>query len=117
MLTPTGRGKWKISNNIKPWGDGQWKLYDIERDLSERYVLSKEHPEILSELVSIYENKYVPKNNVILGNRNYHESDWWDGPLRFEEGYNEGDEYPPGLYKKQWMPPKEMMTDPKEIEE
>lgn len=111
------KGKWKISNNIKPWGDGTWKLYNLEKDLSERNDLAKQHPEILNELVSIYENEYVVKNNVILGSRNYHESDWWDGPLRFEEGNDEGSEYPPGLYKKQWVPPQEMMAEPKQVEE
>ncbi|MEZ8435317.1 arylsulfatase [Vibrio splendidus] len=111
------RGEWKISNNIKPWGNEQWQLYNIEKDLSERYDLADKHPEILNELVSIYENEYVPKNNVILGSRNFHESDWWDGPLRFEEGNDEGSEYPPGLYKKGWTPPQDMMAEPKQVEE
>lgn len=111
------RGNWKISNNIKPWGDGTWKLYNLEKDLSERYDVSKENPKIFKELVDLYENEYVVKNNVILGDRTYHESDWWDGPLRFETGNDEGDEYPPGLYKKGWTPPAEMMAEPKQVEE
>lgn len=111
------KGNWKISNNIKPWGDGTWKLYNLEKDLSERYDVSKENPKIFKELVDLYENEYVVKNNVILGDRTYHESDWWDGPLRFETGNDEGDEYPPGLYKKGWTPPAEMMAEPKQVEE
>jgi arylsulfatase len=111
------KGNWKISNNIKPWGDGTWKLYNLEKDLSERYDVSKENPKIFKELVDLYENEYVVKNNVILGDRTYHESDWWVGPLRFETGNDEGDEYPPGLYKKGWTPPAEMMAEPKQVEE
>ncbi len=48
-------GDWKVRSNIFPAGDGQWKLFNIKDDIRETTDLSKEHPEILSKMVTAYE--------------------------------------------------------------
>ena len=52
----------------------------------------------------------MKNNNVILPNRALSESLWWNMPLRFPVY----DNYPPGLYRKQYIPPESMLAEPKE---
>jgi arylsulfatase A-like enzyme len=57
-------GDWKARNNIFPLGDGQWKLFNIKKDIKEATDLSKEHPEILEKMVSEYD-KYAQNVGII----------------------------------------------------
>ncbi|MBY6210164.1 arylsulfatase [Microbulbifer agarilyticus] len=104
------KGDWKILNNWPPYGTGNWQLYDLKSDWAERHDLAAVHPEILKELISLYENQYMPNNNIILPNRAISESLWWNKPLRFPQF----DNYPPGLYRQQYHPPPEMLAEPNE---
>jgi len=104
------KGNWKILNNWRPYGTGEWQLYNLENDWAERHDLAKERPEILKELVALYENEYLPDNNVILPNRALSESLWNTMPVRFPQY----DNYPPGMYRKQYIPPADMVAEPKE---
>jgi arylsulfatase A-like enzyme len=104
------RGNWKILNNWKPYGTREWQLYNLKTDWAERHDLATERPDVLKELVAIYEGEYMKNNNVILPNRALSESLWWNMPLRFPVY----DNYPPGLYRKQYIPPESMLAEPKE---
>jgi arylsulfatase len=104
------KGKWKILNNWKPYGTGDWQLYNLENDWAERHDLAKAHPEVLAELVALYESEYMPNNNIILPNRALSESLYWNMPLRFPQY----DNYPPGMYRKQYNPPASMLAEPKD---
>lgn len=59
------KGDWKIVNMSAPYGTDQWELYNTKTDIRESQNLSKEHPEILQDLVSEW-GKYSTENGVIL---------------------------------------------------
>lgn len=48
------RGPWKIVRNLKPWGDGLWRLFNLEDDPGETTDLSASHPDILAALQADY---------------------------------------------------------------
>jgi len=48
------KGRWKITRNQKPHGDGQWRLYDIEADPGETTDLSQQEPDVFAELLEEY---------------------------------------------------------------
>ena len=48
------KGRWKITRNQKPHGDGQWRLYDIERDPGETNDLREQEPEVYADLLAEY---------------------------------------------------------------
>ena len=49
------KGRWKITRNQKPWGDGKWRLYDIEQDPGETRDLSTEKPDEFADLLQAYQ--------------------------------------------------------------
>ena len=58
-------GDWKVINVKKPFGDGQWKLYNIVKDPTESRDLAKQYPDRLNKMIALYgqyEKKvgYVP---------------------------------------------------------
>lgn len=57
------KGKWKILRLPKPFGTGEWQLYDIEKDPAETTDLTKQFPEIKTELMSEW-NDYARQNEV-----------------------------------------------------
>ncbi|MDV7145627.1 sulfatase-like hydrolase/transferase [Tropicimonas sp. TH_r6] len=64
-------GKWmrqgamKAVSVVPPYGDGAWRLFDIEADPGETTDLSVEQPEILRDLVQAWDD-YAEKVGVIL---------------------------------------------------
>lgn len=48
------KGRWKITRNQKPHGDGKWRLYDIEGDPGETADLSKVKPEVFADMLREY---------------------------------------------------------------
>ena len=58
------RGDWKILRLPKPFGTGDWELFNLRHDLAEAHDLSAENPEKLSELVSAWE-EYSNKVGII----------------------------------------------------
>lgn len=48
------RGPWKIVRNLQPWGDGNWRLFNLENDPGETQDLAAEHPEIFEQLQADY---------------------------------------------------------------
>lgn len=57
-------GDWKARYNIFPLGDGQWKLFNLKKDIREAIDLSKEYPDILERMVSAYD-KYAQNVGII----------------------------------------------------
>jgi len=49
------RGPWKITRNMPPVGDGQWRLYDLLADPAEVNDLSKAQPEVFASMLAGYE--------------------------------------------------------------
>ena len=49
------RDIWKITLTLPPYGDGEWKLYDISTDAGETTDLSAEHPSIKAALIAEYD--------------------------------------------------------------
>lgn len=48
------RGPWKIVRNLQPWGDGNWRLFNLENDPGETLDLSADHPEVFEQLQADY---------------------------------------------------------------
>ncbi|MCM2319232.1 MAG: arylsulfatase [Pseudomonas sp.] len=59
------QGDWKLVHMPKPWGTGEWQLFDLRSDLAERHDLSARHPEKVAELQQLW-TEYARDNNVIL---------------------------------------------------
>lgn len=58
------KGDWKIVYSNKPWGTGEWELYNLANDRAETHDLAAKHPEKLKELVAEWP-RYVAGNGVI----------------------------------------------------
>jgi arylsulfatase len=102
------QGDWKLVWQYKPYGAEQWELFNLNSDPGERHNLAAEQPEKLKELVALWDD-YVRANNVILPNRVL-----WEGQAKqLPDRYPVVDGYPPLLYQKQYVPPANMMADPK----
>jgi arylsulfatase len=102
------QGDWKIRWLYKPLGKGDWELYNLASDPSERKDLAAERPDKLKALLALWDS-YVKANNVIIPSRSMFETLEDKLPQRVPDDAG----YPPLLYKKQFIPPKDMMADPK----
>jgi arylsulfatase A-like enzyme len=102
------QGDWKIRWEYKPFGKGDWELFNLAADPAERKDLAAERPDKVRALVALWDS-YVRANNVVLPSRSPFETLEDQLPMRVpvESGY------PPLIYKRQFVPPKEMMADPK----
>ncbi|MEM9275283.1 MAG: arylsulfatase [Cyanobacteria bacterium P01_F01_bin.143] len=61
-------GNWKILRQNPEWGDGTWKLYNLEIDPTERNDLSRIYPTLLQNMINEYE-AYAQEVQVIPDNR------------------------------------------------
>ena len=59
------RGDWKLTFTTKPYGPGEWRLFDLATDPAELNDRSARHPEIRRQLVELWD-RYAADNNVIL---------------------------------------------------
>jgi arylsulfatase len=102
------QGDWKIRWEYKSIGKGDWELFNLANDPSERKDLAKEKPEKLNALLKLWDN-YVKENNVIIPNRSIFETleDALPPRVPVEAGY------PPANYQQQFVPPQDMMAEPK----
>ena len=102
------QGDWKIRWEFKPFGKGDWELYNVASDPGERKDLAAANPEKLKALLALWDS-YVKANNVIVPSRSIFEALEDELPQRVpvEAGY------PPLLYERQFVPPKDMMAEPK----
>jgi arylsulfatase len=102
------QGDWKLRWQWKPFGKGDWELFDLKSDPAEREDLAAQRPDKVKELVAIWDG-YALANNVILPSRAVFESMEDALPPRFPDDPG----YPPLVNKKQFVPPKELIAEPK----
>lgn len=102
------QGDWKIRWEYKSFGKGQWELFNLATDPGERKDLAAEHPDKLKAMTELWD-QYVKANNVVLPSRSMFETLEDQLPPRVPVD----DGYPPLIYKKQFVPPKDMMAEPK----
>ncbi|ULQ55798.1 arylsulfatase [Flavihumibacter rivuli] len=57
------RGNWKLMRLPKPFGSGQWELYDLSKDPGETTDLSIQFPTVKQELIEAW-GKYAKENEV-----------------------------------------------------
>jgi arylsulfatase len=102
------QGEWKLRWQIKPYGKSAWELFNVAKDPAERNDLAAQNPDKVKAMVALWDS-YAKANNVIVPNRTMFETLEDQLPTRVpvEAGY------PPLLYKRQFVPPKDMMADPK----
>jgi len=102
------QGEWKLRWQFKPYGKGDWELFNVAKDPAERKNLAAQNPDKVKALIAVWDG-YVKANNVILPSRGPFETLEDQLPVRVqvEEGF------PPLIYKRQFVPPKELIADPK----
>lgn len=59
------KGDWKIIWVERPWGTGDWELFNIAQDRGEQNNLAQAKPEKLAEMRGEWQ-RYAQKNNVII---------------------------------------------------
>jgi arylsulfatase len=104
------QGDWKIRWEIKPIGKSDWELFNIAQDPAERNDVAAQYPDKLKEMLIIWD-RYAKENNVILPDRTVFETLEDHLPQRFPVQ----DGYPPIVNIRQFIPPADMMAEPKEI--
>jgi arylsulfatase len=102
------QGDWKLRWQHKPYGKGDWELFNLAADPAERNDLAARHPDKLKALLALWDH-YVTANNVILPSRTIFETLEDQLPQRVPEDAG----YPPLIYQRQFVPPKDMTADPK----
>jgi arylsulfatase len=102
------QGDWKIRWEWKPYGKGAWELFNLATDAGERKDLAKERPDKLKALLALWDD-YARANNVIVPNRSMFETLEDQLPVRVPDEAG----YPPLIYKRQFVPPQDMLADPK----
>jgi arylsulfatase A-like enzyme len=102
------QGQWKLRWEYKPLGKGDWELFDLASDPVERKDVAAEHPDKVQALVALWD-QYVRTNNVVLPSRSPFEALDDQLPKRVPDDPG----YPPLVYKRQFVPPKDMLAAPK----
>jgi arylsulfatase len=102
------QSEWKLRWQIKPYGKSDWELFNVAKDPAERRDLAAQNPEKVKALMAVWDG-YVKANNVILPSRGPFETleDQLPQRVPVEAGF------PPLIYKRQFVPPKDMLADPK----
>ncbi|MGL5986531.1 MAG: sulfatase/phosphatase domain-containing protein [Burkholderiales bacterium] len=101
------QGDWKLRWQFKPFGKGDWELFNVASDPAERVDLAAKQPQKLREMLAVWDN-YAKTNNVILPSRSVFET--LDDKLPERVPVEEG--YPPLLYKSQFVPPQDLVAEP-----
>jgi arylsulfatase len=102
------QGNWKLRWQIRPFGTGEWELFDLAADPVELKDLAAERPDKVKEMVALWDD-YARQGNVILPNRTVFEGLEKALPQRVPVQAG----YPPANLKRQFVPPPDMMADPK----
>jgi arylsulfatase len=102
------QGDWKLRWQWKPLGKGDWELFNLAADPVERNDLAAQYPDKVKALIALWDD-YVKANNVVLPSRSMFETLDDQLPKRVPDDPG----YPPLIYTKQFVPPKDMMADPR----
>lgn len=62
--TAVYKGNFKITRSVLPLGDGRWRLFNLANDPGETTDLSKERPQLLTEMVADYD-AYAKRMGVL----------------------------------------------------
>ncbi len=100
------QGDWKLRWQWKPYGKGEWELYNLKSDLAERKDLASENTEKVAAMLKLWDD-YVAANNVILPSRSLFEGLEYQLPKRFPNDPG----YPPLIYQKQFVPPADQLKN------
>ena len=85
-----------------------WLRLVVATDPAERKDLAAQHPDKLKQMIALWD-EYVKANNVILPSRSMFETLEDQLPPRVPDDVG----YPPLIYKRQFVPPKDMVVEPK----
>ena len=104
------QGDWKLLWEPKPYGTGDWTLYNLAQDPGEQHDLSAQHPDKVKQLLVLWD-EYVKINHVILPDHYMLETAEKDLPKRthVDEGW------PPVLFKPPFIPPQDLLKDKPEV--
>lgn len=102
------QGSWKLRWQYKPLGQEDWELFDLAADPAERKNLAAQQPERVKAMVALWDD-YVRTNNVILPARSPFETLDDQLPARVPDDPG----FPPLVNKRQFVPPKDMLAEPK----
>lgn len=64
------KGDLKLVRNGRPYGDGEWRMYNLKKDPGETYDLKNEQPQNFAELINDYSD-YTKKYGVLEMGINY----------------------------------------------
>ena len=103
------QGNWKLRWQWRPFGSGEWELFNLADDPGERVDLAADKPDKMDEMYRLWE-EYVAANNVILPSRSVFETLEDQLPPRVSDDPG----YPPLIYKRQFVPPNDMLAPPKQ---
>jgi arylsulfatase len=93
------QGDWKARWLAKPFGKGEWELFNVTADPGETQDLAAAKPYTLRRLLTSWDD-YVKTNGVVLPDRTV-----FDGRVDAD--------FPPLMQMRQFVPPPEMMAEPK----
>lgn len=100
------KGDWKLVRNIKPYGTGNWELYNLAEDLGEKHDLSAREPKKLQEMIALWD-EYVRRNKVVLPDMTMFDILEYKLPHHMPVD----DTFPPMKFRKPFVPPKELLKD------
>jgi arylsulfatase len=105
------QGDWKLRWQFKPYGTGDWELYNVTTDPGERSNVAAQNPEKVQALLALWDG-YAKANNVILPSRGPYETlapryDQLPVRVPVDEGF------PALIYQRQFVPPADMLAEPK----
>ncbi len=100
---------WKIRWQWKPFGTGDWELFNLANDPGERIDLSTHQPDRMVAMLELWD-EYVDQNNVIIPSRSLFETLEDQLPQRVPDDPG----YPPLINKRQFVPPAEMVKESKQ---
>jgi len=103
------QGNWKLRWQYKPFGTEEWELFNLAEDPGERIDRAADSPGKFDAMHELWE-EYVATNNVIVPSRSVFESLEDQMPPRVPDDPG----FPPLTYKRQFVPPSDMLAPPKE---
>ena len=102
------QGDWKLRWQYRPFGTGDWELFNLATDSAERVNRAADSPDKLEQMKGLWA-EYAVANNVILPSRSIYEALEKQMPKRVPDDPG----YPPLMYKRQFQPPADMVVPPK----
>jgi len=103
------QGDWKFRWQWKPFGTEEWELFNLADDPGERTDLAADMPDKMEEMHQLWDD-YVAANNVIVPSRSVFETLEDQLPPRVPDDPG----FPPLTYKRQFVPPDDMLAPPKQ---